>query len=196
MPSSLAATPDSNAPSSFDEPTKIEFTDDTRPSRCDGVSTCSSVDRTSTLTLSAMPLIASSADRKHEAARQSERDDAQRERRDRIEQRASGALERRTMREIHRRDHRAGRRRRAQDPESLRTDVKNLIGKHGQQRLGAAEQHREQIERQRREQDRFAKHESQARDADSSPIDSFVDDRRRVRAYSIHQNVERARSPS
>ena len=59
MPSRRAATPDSNAPSSFDEPTKIEFTDDTRPSMCDGVSTCSSVDRTSTLTLSAMPLIAS-----------------------------------------------------------------------------------------------------------------------------------------
>src|SRR5215831_5771298 len=61
VPSSRAATPDSNAPSSFDEPTKIEFTDDTRPSMCDGVSTCSSVDRTSTLTLSAIPLAASNS---------------------------------------------------------------------------------------------------------------------------------------
>src|SRR5438270_126440 len=50
VPNSFAATPDSNAPSSFDEPTKIEFTDDTLPSRCDGVSTCSNVERMSTLT--------------------------------------------------------------------------------------------------------------------------------------------------
>ena len=62
-PRSFAATPDSNAPSSFDEPTKIELTDETRPNRCDGVSTCSSVDRTSTLTLSAIPLTPRSDDR-------------------------------------------------------------------------------------------------------------------------------------
>ena len=40
---------------------KIEFTDVTRPSRCAGVSTCSSVDRISTLTLSAIPLITRTA---------------------------------------------------------------------------------------------------------------------------------------
>src|SRR5436190_4361485 len=55
-PRSFAATPDSNAPSSFDEPTKIEFTDDTRPNKSRGVSTCNNVERTSTLTLSAIPL--------------------------------------------------------------------------------------------------------------------------------------------
>ena len=40
---------------------KIEFTDDTRPSKCCGVKTCSSVDRITTLTMSSIPLAASSA---------------------------------------------------------------------------------------------------------------------------------------
>ncbi len=45
VPSSRAATPDSNAPSSFDEPMKIWFTADTRPSIPDGTITCISVAR-------------------------------------------------------------------------------------------------------------------------------------------------------
>ena len=57
-------------------------------------------------------------------------------------------------------------------PESLRADVENLIGEHREQRLGAAEQHGEEIERERREQHRLAEHEAQARTRDSSPIDS------------------------
>src|SRR5439155_9886760 len=61
VPSSLAVTPDSNAPSSFDEPMKIEFTEETRPSSCGGVSVCNSVPRINTLTLSATPLKPSSA---------------------------------------------------------------------------------------------------------------------------------------
>src|SRR5690242_20928994 len=61
VPRSRAATPDSKAPSSFEDPMKMAFTEETRPSRCSGVSTCNKVERTTTLTLSAMPLIASKA---------------------------------------------------------------------------------------------------------------------------------------
>src|SRR5688500_17311527 len=60
-PTSRAATPDSNAPSSFDEPMKMELTAETRPSICGGVSSWMSVDRMTTLTLSAIPLSARSA---------------------------------------------------------------------------------------------------------------------------------------
>src|SRR5947207_2203712 len=38
-PSNLAATPDSNAPSSFEDPMKMALTDETRPRRCSGVNT-------------------------------------------------------------------------------------------------------------------------------------------------------------
>ena len=40
---------------------KIWFTDDTRPSMCSGTRSCSSVERTSTLTMSSAPLAASSS---------------------------------------------------------------------------------------------------------------------------------------
>ena len=43
VPSSLAATPDSKAPISFDDPMKIWLTAETRPSIPDGTSTCISV---------------------------------------------------------------------------------------------------------------------------------------------------------
>src|SRR6187397_1025535 len=60
-PNNFAATPDSNAPISFDEPMKIEFTADTRPIRCGGVNTCSNVERITTLTMSNSPLATRSA---------------------------------------------------------------------------------------------------------------------------------------
>ena len=184
---SLAATPDSKAPSSFDDPTKIEFTDDTRPNRCDGVSTCSSVDRTSTLTLSAIPLTARTIDRDGKASRQSEADDAQRERRHCVEHRSTGALEGRTMRQIYRRHDRARRRRGAQNTESLRPDVQNLIGEHRQQRFGAAEQYGEEVERQRRQQHRLSEHEAQAETQTlANRLGPSRSDSRR--SYSIHEN--------
>ena len=37
VPNSLAVTPDSNAPISFDDPMNIELTLDTRPNMCAGV---------------------------------------------------------------------------------------------------------------------------------------------------------------
>ena len=43
VPSRRAATPDSKAPISFDEPMKIWFTAETRPSIPDGTITCISV---------------------------------------------------------------------------------------------------------------------------------------------------------
>ena len=39
VPNNRAATPDSKAPSSLEEPMKIAFTDETLPSRCSGVRT-------------------------------------------------------------------------------------------------------------------------------------------------------------
>src|SRR5438552_8520804 len=61
VPNSLAATPDSNDPISFDEPMKIRLTADTRPNRCGGVRRVSKVERITTLTLSTIPLVSSSA---------------------------------------------------------------------------------------------------------------------------------------
>src|SRR5947207_6380030 len=61
VPSSLAATPDSKEPTSFDEPINIWLAADTRPSRCGGVRTVSNVDRITTLTLSTIPPMTSSS---------------------------------------------------------------------------------------------------------------------------------------
>jgi len=49
-PNSAAVVPDSKAPSSFEEPMNTLFTADTRPRFSSGVSNCTSVCRTSTLT--------------------------------------------------------------------------------------------------------------------------------------------------
>ena len=49
-PNHFAVMPDSNAPSSFDEPMKMALTADTRPRIASGVSTCTSVPRTTMLT--------------------------------------------------------------------------------------------------------------------------------------------------
>src|SRR6185369_8349571 len=61
VPSSFAATPDSKEPISLEELLKLWFTAETRPNRCSGVRRVSSVERITTLTLSTMPLTASSA---------------------------------------------------------------------------------------------------------------------------------------
>ena len=53
---SRATRPDSKPPSSFDEPIKIEVTAETRPRISSGVSSCCSVWRTTTLTLSKSPV--------------------------------------------------------------------------------------------------------------------------------------------
>ena len=58
-PMSRAARPLSKAPISLLEPMKTWFTEETRPSMCSGVSVCSRVARSTTLTLSTAPLAAS-----------------------------------------------------------------------------------------------------------------------------------------
>lgn len=55
-PITLAAVPDSNAPSSFDEPTKILLTEDTRPFISLEVNNWRMLPRTTTLTKSNDPL--------------------------------------------------------------------------------------------------------------------------------------------
>src|ERR1051325_5961075 len=54
-PNQCATVPDSNSPSSFDVPMKRLLTAETRPRFSLGVSNCTSVCRTTTLTLSDMP---------------------------------------------------------------------------------------------------------------------------------------------
>ena len=54
-PNSFAATPDSNAPSSFDEPMNIPLIADTRPRMSSGVASCRIVERITTDTPSHKP---------------------------------------------------------------------------------------------------------------------------------------------
>lgn len=54
-PISRAETPDSNAPSSLDEPINIELTAETRPRIPSGVKSCKMLVRIITLTLSKAP---------------------------------------------------------------------------------------------------------------------------------------------
>ncbi len=56
VPINLALTPDSNAPNSFDEPINILLTAATLPLISSGVKACMMVERTTTLTLSKIPL--------------------------------------------------------------------------------------------------------------------------------------------
>src|SRR5947209_18034411 len=60
-PNNCATRPDSNPPNSFEVPMNRLFTADTRPRISSGVSNCTSVCRTTTLTLSTAPQINSSA---------------------------------------------------------------------------------------------------------------------------------------
>src|SRR5204862_6204147 len=59
VPSNFAATPDSNDPSSFEDPMKIWLAAETRPRRCGGVRKVRRVERMTTLTLSTIPLMRS-----------------------------------------------------------------------------------------------------------------------------------------
>jgi hypothetical protein len=55
-PISRAATPDSNSPISFEEPIKMEFTEETFPRILSGDESCTAEDRITILTLSKAPL--------------------------------------------------------------------------------------------------------------------------------------------
>ena len=57
VPNKRAEVPDSKAPISLDDPINIEFTADTRPRICSGVSNCINVPRMITLTLSNAPSV-------------------------------------------------------------------------------------------------------------------------------------------
>ena len=161
-PSSFAARPDSNAPSSFDEPMKMPLIADTRPRMASGVASCRIVERITTDTPSHRPDANSNAADSHKCARQRETDDAQAESGDRGQQQAPGVGFRRTSRQPEADQHRADRRRRAQDAERFGTCMQDVLDERRQQRDRAAEQHREHVQRQRAEQDLVAEHEAQA----------------------------------
>src|SRR5690349_5524472 len=84
--------------------------------------------------------------RQYEASRESESHDAEREAGDGKQECPTCTLEWRTMREIQRHQHGAGRRRGAQNAEPLWTDEQNVRREDREERLGAAEQHGEEIE--------------------------------------------------
>ena len=152
-PSRLAATPDSKAPISLDEPMKIWFTAETRPSISGGRIACSSVLRINTLTMSAAPLTASST-----SDSQNQRDSAKT-----IMQSPNAATANRNVRPA-RRAAAAGRATTdistaptagaaRSTPEPLGAHVQDLLGEDRQHRHRAAEQHREQVEGHRADED-------------------------------------------
>ena len=130
--------------------------------------TCRSVERMTTLTMSSIPLTASSATDSTNERDKPESDDRQTEPRDGNEQRPTGATHWRTVRQHQRHRDRARRRCRLQDAETLRTHVQDLAGEDRQERHRATEQHREQVQRHGAEQHRLMQHEPNA-DAEAFP---------------------------
>ena len=122
--------------------------------------TCSKVERTTTLTVSNIPLAASRISESRKAPRQPEADHRHAEHRHIGEQGSAHATKRWAMRQDERHQHRARRRRRAEKAESLRSDVEDLSRKDRKERGRPAEQHREEIECERAENHRLATDEA------------------------------------
>ncbi len=164
LPTSAATTPDSKAPSSFDALMNTISTAPTRPRSSFGVTSATVVERMFMLIMSTKPLTASAAS---ESGRERERPkttmhsaedgDDHDQRRPRRE--AEGPA-----REDHTGDQGARRGRGAQDAETERADMEDRSREDGQQRGGAAEEHGEQVERDRPEQHPRPQHEADAGD--------------------------------
>jgi hypothetical protein len=146
-PSSAAVAPDSNSPSWLLAPMKTELTALTRPRMSSGVSSCTSVWRMTTLTMSAAPPSASAPATARTRSTGRTRWSSARTPPPRP---AAAAPVRRRM----------GQRVSAMDitsaptagaarsrPRPDRPDVQHVLGEHRQQRGGAAQQHREQVQR-------------------------------------------------
>ena len=152
-PKNCATVPDSKAPSSFDVPMNSPFSADTRPRIASGVSTCTSVPRSTTLMLSQAPSRTSRPERQPQVRRQAEGDRHDAVAGDRGQQRASRALPRRPVRLHEGRRDRAERRRGQQPAQLARADVQDVLGVDRHQRGRPAEQHREGVEQHRGQQD-------------------------------------------
>ena len=152
-PMSAAATPDSNAPSSFDALMKTISTAFTRPRSSSGVTSGRIVERRTTLTMSNAAAEREREHREPHRAREPEDDHADAEAGDDDEERRPGVAPNRVAGDRERREERADRRRRAQEPETGRPDLEDVLREDRQQRDGAAEEHGEEIERDRAEED-------------------------------------------
>ena len=139
-----------------------ELTALTRPRISSGVSSCTSELRTTTLTVSDAPSDEQRDDGKRDVGREREDDGRDAEHGDGGEHLAPDIAAQRAAREHDRHGERADRRGRAQQAEAPGTGMQDVAGEDRQQRRGAAEQHREQIERDRAEHHRPAADEGDA----------------------------------
>ena len=188
-PRSFAASPDSNAPSSFDEPMKIPLIADTRPRIASGVASCRIVERSTTDTPSHTPEANSITTDSHRCCDSAKPMMHSAEAGDREQQHAPGMLLQRLARQPQADEHRARGRRAAQDAERLRARVQHVLDEGRQQRDRAAEQHREHVQRQRAEQDLVAEHEAQ-------PFADAREDRRALGRHVRLGHAHRAAAPT
>ena len=91
--------------------------------------------------------------RQDETPREPKADDADCKSGDGKQERRTGATKWRPVRERQRHHHGADRGCRPEDAEPLRADVQYLVGEYRQERLSPSKEHREQIERERADQD-------------------------------------------
>ena len=153
-PSSAAAAPDSNAPSSFDALMNTFSTALTRPRSSFGVARAAIVERMFIENMSTKPLTVSATSDSQKPAREPEHDHAHAERADDDQQRPSRMAAERPARQADAGDERADRGGTAQHAEPERARVQDRACEQRQQRDRAAEQDGEQVERDRSEQDR------------------------------------------
>ena len=153
-PKSAAVAPLSNAPNSFDMPTNRYLTADDAAAQVSGVIICSSVRRMTTLTLSKTPVTKRHEQRQRELAREPEADRGEAEAGHSDEQRPARPLPRRQPRRDQRHRQRADGRCGPQPAEAGGPDVEDVLREDRQQGDGAAEQDREEVERDRGEEHR------------------------------------------
>ena len=119
-------------------------------------------------------------------AREPEDDHAGAEARYDEEQRRPGAPSDRVAGDDERRDERADRRRRAEEPEPGRADLEDVLREDRQQRDRAAEEHGEEVERDRAEQDVRSPDETNAGEHLVDPDGTF---RRRLAATAKREHA-------
>ena len=119
----------------------------TRPRIASGATTCTSVERMTTLSMSAAPRIGKRRERQHEVARQAEDERRRAIDRHRDHHAAPDMALRRAPRQHQAGHERAQRRRAAQQAEPGRADAQDVAREDRHQRGGAAEKYAEEVQR-------------------------------------------------
>ena len=163
-PMSAAATPDSNAPSSFDALMKTISTAVTRPRSSSGVTSGRIVERRTTLTVSNAAPSASASIDSHIVLREAEGDHAGAEPRDDHEEHRAGTTLDRVAGDHERAQQRADRGSGAEEAEPGRADLEDVLREDRKERDCAAEEHREQVERDRAQKHVRAPDQANARE--------------------------------